>query len=145
MIMLRKKQSQASLQLGKRVSRGIKVSTQQKIGTEVYESFTANLHIQDQRSQNYARKIEDNLMVRAYLTPGDQIDKEQSTKEKPMLKNNDDLVDMKYITKNSGLSDKFFYSKIKKGEFLPPIKLGRSSRWRRSEYENWLEERVKQR
>lgn len=54
----------------------------------------------------------------------------------------DPLVDMKYLVSHSGLSDKYFYSLIKRGMFPKPIKLGRSSRWRKSEYEKWVAERI---
>lgn len=54
----------------------------------------------------------------------------------------DPLVDMKYLVYHSGLSDKYFYSIIKRGMFPKPIKLGRSSRWRKSEYEKWVTERI---
>ncbi|EIW8767729.1 AlpA family transcriptional regulator [Klebsiella pneumoniae] len=60
--------------------------------------------------------------------------------------NNDDiLIDMKYIVSNSGLTNKFFYAQIKKGLFPSPIKLGRSSRWKLSEYEQWIEQRANKR
>ncbi|EOV9627967.1 helix-turn-helix transcriptional regulator [Cronobacter sakazakii] len=54
----------------------------------------------------------------------------------------DQLVDMRFITKLTGLTDKWFYKMIKDGLFPKPIKLGRSSRWLRSEVEDWLEERI---
>ncbi|EOT6760323.1 AlpA family transcriptional regulator [Klebsiella aerogenes] len=54
----------------------------------------------------------------------------------------DQLVDMRFITKLTGLTDKWFYKLIKDGQFPKPIKLGRSSRWLRSEVEDWLEERI---
>ncbi|MBJ9141104.1 AlpA family transcriptional regulator [Citrobacter koseri] len=54
----------------------------------------------------------------------------------------DQLVDMRFITKLTGLTDKWFYKLIKDGQFPKPIKLGRSSRWLRSEVEYWLEERI---
>lgn len=57
----------------------------------------------------------------------------------------DPFIDMKYLVSHSGLSDKYFYSLIKRGIFPRPIKLGRSSRWRQSEYEKWLADREKQR
>ncbi|EPG5002899.1 MULTISPECIES: helix-turn-helix transcriptional regulator [Enterobacteriaceae] len=57
----------------------------------------------------------------------------------------DPLVDMKYMVSNSGLTNKFFYAQIKKGLFPSPIKLGRSSRWKLSEYEQWIEQRVNKR
>ena len=52
------------------------------------------------------------------------------------------LVDMKEITKLTGLTDKWFYKLIQNGQFPKPIKLGRSSRWLRSEVEAWLQERI---
>ncbi|HCM2697252.1 TPA: AlpA family phage regulatory protein [Salmonella enterica subsp. enterica serovar Yaba] len=55
---------------------------------------------------------------------------------------NDELVDMKFITKYSKLTDKWFYKLIKDGEFPKPIKLGRSSRWLRSEVETWFQKRI---
>lgn len=52
------------------------------------------------------------------------------------------LVDMKFITKFTGLTDKWFYKLIQEGRFPKPIKLGRSSRWFRSEVNAWLQERI---
>ncbi|WP_340140088.1 AlpA family transcriptional regulator [Enterobacter kobei] len=57
----------------------------------------------------------------------------------------DILVDMKFIVSNSGLTNKFFYAQIKKGLFPSPIKLGRSSRWKLSEYQKWVEQRANKR
>ncbi|MHC0023219.1 helix-turn-helix transcriptional regulator [Enterobacter vonholyi] len=37
----------------------------------------------------------------------------------------------------SGFTAKYFYSLIKKGDFPPQIKLGRSSRWLLREYSEW--------
>lgn len=54
----------------------------------------------------------------------------------------DQLVDMRFITKLTGLTDKWFYKLIKDGLFPKPIKLGRSSRWKKSEIEDWLEKRI---
>ncbi|EKN5545086.1 AlpA family phage regulatory protein [Salmonella enterica] len=54
----------------------------------------------------------------------------------------DELVDMKFITKYSKLTDKWFYKLIKDGEFPKPIKLGRTSRWLRSEVETWFQKRI---
>ncbi|MCU6376617.1 helix-turn-helix transcriptional regulator [Morganella morganii] len=55
---------------------------------------------------------------------------------------NDQFVDMKFITDLTGLSDKWFYKLIQKGQFPKPIKFGRSSRWLRSEAEGWLQARI---
>lgn len=56
----------------------------------------------------------------------------------------DQFVDMAFITRLTGLTDKWFYKLIKDGEFPKPIKLGRSSRWLQSEVEAWLQERIAQ-
>lgn len=52
------------------------------------------------------------------------------------------LVDMRFITKLTGMTDKCFYKLIKDGLFPKPIKLGCSSRWRQSEVELWLQQRI---
>lgn len=56
----------------------------------------------------------------------------------------DKMVDMAFITRFTGLTDKWFYKLIKDGEFPKPIKLGRSSRWMQSEVEAWVENRISQ-
>ncbi|EKT65441.1 helix-turn-helix transcriptional regulator [Providencia alcalifaciens] len=58
----------------------------------------------------------------------------------PLL--NDQLVDIKFITQLTGLTDKWFYKLIKDGDFPKPIKLGRSSRWLKSEIEMWLQAKI---
>lgn len=55
---------------------------------------------------------------------------------------NDKMVDMVFITEFTGLSDKWFYKLIQDGLFPKPIKLGRSSRWLRSEIQVWVQERI---
>lgn len=55
---------------------------------------------------------------------------------------NDRFVDMFFITKLTGLSDKFFYKLIQEGKFPKPVKFGRSSRWLESEVKEWLKGRV---
>ncbi|HBV7099558.1 helix-turn-helix transcriptional regulator [Enterobacter asburiae] len=54
----------------------------------------------------------------------------------------DQFVDMVFITSLTGLTDKWFYKLIKDGVFPKPVKLGRSSRWLKSEVEAWLQERI---
>ncbi|EDL3629294.1 Rha family transcriptional regulator [Salmonella enterica subsp. enterica serovar Newport] len=54
----------------------------------------------------------------------------------------DQFVDMAFITSLTGLTDKWYYKLIKDGLFPKPVKLGRSSRWLKSEVENWLQERI---
>ncbi|HEM8345824.1 TPA: AlpA family transcriptional regulator [Providencia stuartii] len=66
---------------------------------------------------------------------------ETSTATMPSLLN-DQFIDIKFITKLTGLTDKWFYKLIQDGEFPKPIKLGRSSRWLKSEVEQWLQARI---
>lgn len=54
----------------------------------------------------------------------------------------DKLVDMAFITEFTGCSDKWFYKLIQEGLFPNPIKLGRSSRWLKSEVEAWVQQRI---
>ncbi|ENA8484032.1 AlpA family phage regulatory protein [Salmonella enterica] len=56
----------------------------------------------------------------------------------------DQFVDMAFITSLTGLTDKWYYKLINDGLFPKPVKLGRSSRWLKSEVENWLQERINQ-
>ncbi len=56
----------------------------------------------------------------------------------------DQFVDMTFITSLLQMTDKWIYKLIKDGSFPSPIKLGRSSRWLKSEVENWLQERINQ-
>jgi len=57
---------------------------------------------------------------------------------------NDKMVDMVFITEYTGISNKWFYKLIQDGEFPKPIKLGRSSRWLKSEIESWVQQRITQ-
>ncbi|QIP57518.1 helix-turn-helix transcriptional regulator [Hafnia alvei] len=54
----------------------------------------------------------------------------------------DQMVDMKFITTLTGLTDKWFYKQMKNGQFPQPVKLGRSSRWLKSELELWIQQRI---
>ncbi|MHC2596995.1 helix-turn-helix transcriptional regulator [Enterobacter hormaechei] len=62
---------------------------------------------------------------------------------RPLL-TEDQFVDMAFITSLLQMTDKWIYKLIKDGIFPKPIKLGRSSRWLKSEVENWLQERIDQ-
>lgn len=55
---------------------------------------------------------------------------------------NDKMIDMAFITEFTGLSDKWFYKLIQDGLFPKPIKMGRSSRWLKSEVEEWVNQRI---
>lgn len=65
-----------------------------------------------------------------------------STNNNPILNAEDPLIDMTFITAYTHMTDKWFYKLIKDGEFPKPIKLGRSSRWFKSEVENWVQQRI---
>lgn len=58
----------------------------------------------------------------------------------PLLQ--DQFVGMDFMTKYTGLTDKWFYKLIQDGNFPKPIKFGRSSRWLKSEVEAWVQERI---
>lgn len=67
-----------------------------------------------------------------------------TTQNTPTSLLNDKMVDMAFITRFTGLSDKWFYKLISEGQFPKPIKMGRSSRWMKSEVENWVQQRINQ-
>ena len=54
----------------------------------------------------------------------------------------DQMVDMAFIVRFTGMTDKWFYKLIQEGKFPKPIKMGRSSRWLESEVVNWFKERI---
>lgn len=54
----------------------------------------------------------------------------------------DQFIDMTFITSYSGMTDKWFYKLIQQGRFPKPIKMGRSSRWLKSEVEEWLAKQI---
>ncbi|HAX7643091.1 TPA: AlpA family phage regulatory protein [Escherichia coli] len=62
-------------------------------------------------------------------------------KTKPALLE-DEFIDMKFITRLTGLSDKWFYKLIQEGVFPNPIKMGRASRWLKSDLEEWLQAKI---
>lgn len=59
-----------------------------------------------------------------------------------LLSAQDQLIDMTFITTYTGMTDKWFYKLIGDGLFPKPIKLGRSSRWFKSEVESWMRQRI---
>ena len=62
-------------------------------------------------------------------------------KTKPALLE-DEFIDMKFITRLTGQSDKWFYKLIQEGVFPKPIKMGRASRWLKSDLEEWLQAKI---
>ena len=62
-------------------------------------------------------------------------------KTKPALLE-DEFIDMKFITRLTGLSDRWFYKLIQEGVFPKPIKMGRASRWLKSDLEEWLQAKI---
>ncbi len=54
----------------------------------------------------------------------------------------DEFIDMKFIKRLTGLSDKWFYKLIQEGVFPKPIKMGRASRWLKSDLEEWLQAKI---
>jgi predicted DNA-binding transcriptional regulator AlpA len=57
---------------------------------------------------------------------------------------NDQMVDMAFIVRFTGMTDKWFYKLIQDGKFPKPIKMGRSSRWLESEVVMWFKEKINQ-
>ncbi|EPR9138969.1 helix-turn-helix transcriptional regulator [Cronobacter sakazakii] len=49
----------------------------------------------------------------------------------------DAMIDMKFITKDCLLTNKWIYKLISQGRFPKPIKIGRMSRWRAADYYAW--------
>ncbi|MEG5680131.1 AlpA family transcriptional regulator [Enterobacter asburiae] len=60
----------------------------------------------------------------------------------PLFNSEDPLIDMTFITTYTGMTDKWFYKLIGDGLFPKPIKLGRSSRWFKSDVESWMRQRI---
>lgn len=67
-----------------------------------------------------------------------------STTTTTLLCSEDPLIDMTFITTCTGMTDKWFYKLMSEGLFPKPIKLGRSSRWFKSEVETWMQQRIAQ-
>ncbi len=60
------------------------------------------------------------------------------------LLNDNEMVDMQFITTYTKMTDKYFYKLISEGKFPKQIKIGRSSRWFKNEVVEWLMERVRE-
>ncbi|MDF3680286.1 helix-turn-helix domain-containing protein, partial [Enterobacter hormaechei] len=53
-----------------------------------------------------------------------------------------EFIDMRFTTGLTGVSDKWFYKLIQEGVFPKPIKMGRASRWLKSDLEEWLQAKI---
>ncbi|HAL6251736.1 TPA: AlpA family phage regulatory protein [Escherichia coli] len=54
----------------------------------------------------------------------------------------DQMVDMAFIVRFTGMTDKWFYKLIQEGKSPKPIKMGRSSRWLESEVVLWFKDKI---
>nr|WP_074013452.1 hypothetical protein [Candidatus Sodalis sp. SoCistrobi] len=52
------------------------------------------------------------------------------------------FIDMKFITTDSKMTDRFFYNLISCGKFPGPVKLGRASRWIYADYTKWKKQQI---
>lgn len=62
-----------------------------------------------------------------------QKDKEQQDEQRFKL------VDLKFICEKTGFSKAYIYKLMNNKLFPKPLKIGRSSRWRLSEFQEWLD------
>lgn len=66
------------------------------------------------------------------------------TENKQVDKHKDDeqhfkLIDLKFICEKTGFSKAYIYKLMNNKLFPKPLKIGRSSRWRLSEFQEWLD------
>ncbi len=53
------------------------------------------------------------------------------------------LVPLDEVESITGFKSSYIYSKIQKGEFPQPVKIGTASRWKFSEIQNWVHTKIK--
>jgi len=56
----------------------------------------------------------------------------------------DSLIDMKFMVRDSGFTDRYFYKQIQQGRLPAPRKFGRASRWEYREYQLWKQSFTRQ-
>lgn len=52
------------------------------------------------------------------------------------------LITLDEVQKITGFKSSYIYSKIQKGEFPQPVKIGTASRWRESEIQQWIHDQI---
>lgn len=53
------------------------------------------------------------------------------------------LIPLDEVESITGFKSSYIYSKIQKGEFPQPVKIGTASRWKFSEVQNWVHTKIK--
>ena len=53
------------------------------------------------------------------------------------------LIPLDEVESITGFKSSYIYSKIQKGEFPQPVKIGTASRWKFSEIQNWVYTKIK--
>lgn len=53
------------------------------------------------------------------------------------------LIPLDEVESITGFKSSYIYSKIQKGEFPQPVKIGTASRWKFSEIQNWVHTKIK--
>jgi prophage regulatory protein len=59
-----------------------------------------------------------------------------------VVKSSERLINLDEVEIQVGFKSSFIYSRIQKGQFPAPIKIGASSRWRESEIQAWIEKQI---
>ena len=57
-----------------------------------------------------------------------------------VVPNPDRLLPIGQVVNLTGFCRSFIYGKVAGGSFPPPVKIGRSSRWRQSQIAKWISE-----
>lgn len=52
------------------------------------------------------------------------------------------LINLDEVEIQIGFKSSFIYSRIQKGKFPSPVKIGTASRWRESEIQAWIEKQI---
>lgn len=52
------------------------------------------------------------------------------------------LINLDEVESITGFKSSYLYSRIQKGEFPPPVKIGTASRWKFSEVQEWVHAKI---